>query len=256
MFFCITSGRGVNLKKTVIITGAARGIGRACAELFAAHGYQVLINYHRSVAAAEELGRSLQERGFRVALFQADVGSRPQVDRMVEYCQTVFGPVDLLINNAGIAQSRLFIDLAVEDWENMIRTNLTGVFHCTQSVLRTMLPRRQGKIINIASMWGQVGASCEVHYSAAKAGVIGLTKALAKEVGPANIQVNCIAPGIIETDMMAPFTAEEKTALKGQTPLERFGTADEVAACALFLASDAANFITGQVIGVNGGFVV
>ena len=138
----------------------------------------------------------------------------------------------------------------------MIDTNLTGVFHCTQSVLRKMLPRQQGKIINITSIWGQVGAACEAHYSAAKAGVIGLTKALAKEVGPANIQINCIAPGIIDTEMMASFTVEEKTALKEQTPLERFGTAEEVAACALFLASDAANFITGQVIGVNGGFVI
>jgi 3-oxoacyl-[acyl-carrier protein] reductase len=248
--------RRVKLKKTVIITGAARGIGRACTELFAAHGYRVLINYHRSGAAAAELANSLQERGYRVALFQADVCSRPQVDQMVEYCQAELGPVDLLINNAGIAQSRLFIDLSVEDWETMIQTNLTGVFHCTQSVLRTMLPRQQGKIINIASMWGQVGASCEVHYSAAKAGVIGLTKALAKEIGPANIQVNCIAPGIIDTDMMVPFTIDEKAALKEQTPLERFGTAEEVAACALFLASEAANFITGQVIGVNGGFVV
>lgn len=244
------------MNKTVIITGAARGIGRACAELFATHGYRVLINYHRSVAAAEELSRSLQAQGYPVALYQADVRSRPQVDQMVAYCQAELGPIDLLINNAGIAQSGLFIDLSPADWEDMIQTNLTGVFHCTQSVLRTMLPRRQGKIINIASMWGQVGASCEVHYSAAKAGVIGLTKALAKEVGPANIQVNCIAPGIIDTDMLTPFSHEEKTILKEQTPLERFGTPAEVAACALFLASDTANFITGQVIGVNGGFVV
>lgn len=244
------------MKKTVIITGAARGIGRACAELFAAHGYQVLINYYRSVEAAGELYRSLQAKGYPVALFQADVRSRPQVDRMVDYCLAELGPIDLLINNAGIAQTRLFVDLSVAEWQRMIDTNLTGVFHCTQSVLRTMLPRQQGKIINIASIWGQVGASCEVHYSAAKAGVIGLTKALAKEVGPSNIQINCIAPGIIDTDMMASFTTAEKTALKEQTPLERFGTAEEVAACALFLASDAANFITGQVIGVNGGFVI
>lgn len=244
------------MSKTVMITGAARGIGRACAELFARHGYQVLINYHRSVAAAEELGRNLQEQGYPVALCQADVCCRPQVDRMVEYCQAKFGSIDLLINNAGIAQSRLFIDLSTADWEAMINTNLTGVFHCTQSILRTMLPRKQGKIINIASMWGQVGASCEVHYSAAKAGIIGFTKALAKEVGPSNIQVNCIAPGIIDTAMLAPYNAEEKAALKEQTPLERFGTPEEIAACALFLASDGAHFITGQVIGVNGGFVV
>ncbi|HHT48487.1 MAG TPA: 3-oxoacyl-ACP reductase FabG [Firmicutes bacterium] len=244
------------MKKTVIITGAARGIGRACAELFAAHGYQVLINYYRSAVAAAELHRSLKAKGYPVALFQADIRSRPQVDRMVEYCLTELGPIDLLINNAGIAQTSLFVDLSADEWQEMIDTNLTGVFHCTQSVLRTMLPRRQGKIINIASVWGQVGASCEAHYSAAKAGVIGLTKALAKEVGPANIQVNCIAPGIIETGMMDPFTPTEKAALKEQTPLERFGAPEEIAACALFLASDGANFITGQVIGVNGGFVI
>lgn len=242
--------------KTVIITGAARGIGRACTELFAAQGYQVLLNFHHSVAAAEELQRHLRSQGYSVDLYQTDIRCRPQVDRMVDYCLTTFGSIDLLINNAGIAQSRLFIDLSPEEWSAMIDTNLTGVFHCTQSVLRQILPRKQGKIINIASIWGQVGASCEVHYSAAKAGIIGFTKALAKEVGPSNIQVNCIAPGIIDTPMLDPFTAEEKAALKAQTPLERFGTPAEIAACALFLASEAANFITGQVIGVNGGFVV
>jgi 3-oxoacyl-[acyl-carrier protein] reductase len=242
--------------KTVIITGAARGIGRACTELFAAQGYQVLLNFHHSGTAAEELREQLKSQGYNVDLYQADIRCRPQVDRMVDYCLTTFGSIDLLINNAGIAQSRLFIDLSPEEWSTMIDTNLTGVFHCTQSVLRQILPRKQGKIINIASIWGQVGASCEVHYSAAKAGIIGFTKALAKEVGPSNIQVNCIAPGIIDTRMLDPFTAEEKTVLKAQTPLERFGTPAEIAACALFLASEAANFITGQVIGVNGGFVV
>ncbi len=244
------------MKKTVIITGAARGIGRAIAELFAAHDYNVLINYHRSADAAQQLYRSLTEQDCSVELFQADVTRRAEVEAMVAFCQQRFGLVDLLINNAGIAQSRLFIDLTDDDWLTMINTNLTAVFYCTQAVLRTMIPRKRGKIINIASIWGQIGASCEVHYSAAKAGLIGLTKALAKEVGPSNIQVNCIAPGIIDTAMLDPYTPEEKTALREQTPLERFGTPEEVAACALFLASDAANFITGQVIGVNGGFVV
>lgn len=244
------------MKKTVIITGAARGIGRATAELFAAHHCNVLINYHRSVDAAQQLYHSLTEQGLSVELFKADVTRRPEVEAMVAFCQQRFGQIDLLINNAGIAQSRLFIDLTDEDWQTMINTNLTAVFYCTQAVLRRMIPQKKGKIINIASIWGQVGASCEVHYSAAKAGLIGLTKALAKEVGPSNIQVNCIAPGIIETAMLTPYNAEEKAVLKEQTPLERFGTPEEVAACALFLASDAADFITGQVIGVNGGFVV
>ncbi|HBG15811.1 MAG TPA: 3-oxoacyl-ACP reductase [Firmicutes bacterium] len=244
------------MNKTVIITGASRGIGRSIAELFAANDYNVLINYHRSTEAALELYHSLLEKGFSIALFKANVSHRPEVEDMVAYCLQQFGKIDVLINNAGIAQSRLFIDLSAQDWEEMINTNLSGVFHCTQSVLRSMLPRKKGKIINISSIWGQVGASCEVHYSAAKAGVIGLTKALAKELGPSNIQVNCIAPGIIDTDMLSPYNERERADLVEQTPLGRLGTPYEIAAYALFLASESADFITGQVIGINGGFVI
>ena len=158
------------MEKTVIITGAARGIGRATAELFAAHHYNVLINYHRSIDAAQQLYHSLTAQGLSVALFKADVTCRAEVEAMVAFAQQRFGPIDLLINNAGIAQSRLFIDLTDEEWQTMIDTNLTAVFYCTQAVLRTMLPRKKGKIINIASIWGQVGASCEVHYLLPKPG--------------------------------------------------------------------------------------
>ncbi len=244
------------MKKTAIITGASRGIGQATASLFAANNYNVLINYNHSVDAAFQLYHNLRKKEYSVALFKADVTNRQEVDKMTDYCLNTFGAVDLLINNAGIAQSRLFIDLSIEDWKKMIDTNLTGVFHCTQSILRHMIPRKKGKIINISSIWGQVGASCEVHYSAAKAGVIGLTKALAKELGPSKIQVNSIAPGIIETDMLKPYNQEERASLTDQTPLERLGTPSDVAACALFLASEQADFITGQVIGINGGFVI
>lgn len=244
------------MKKTVIITGASRGIGRVTAALFAANRYNVLINYHQSADAARQLYHSLATQGLSAELFKADVGRRAEVEAMVAFCREKFGRIDLLINNAGIAQSRLFIDLAEEDWQTMINTNLTGVFYCTQCVLRTMIPQKTGKIINIASVWGEVGASCEVHYSAAKAGVIGLTKALAKELGPSNIQVNCITPGVITTDMLSPYNEAEQAELVAQTPLGRLGNPADVAACALFLASDQADFITGQVIGVNGGFVL
>ena len=244
------------MKKTAIITGASRGIGRATAELFAANNYNVIINYNHSADAAFQLYHALRKKGYSVALFKADVTNRREIDAMTDYCLNTFGAIDLLINNAGIAQSSLFIDLSPEDWEKMIGINLTGVFHCTQSVLRYMISRKKGKIINISSIWGQVGASCEVHYSAAKAGVIGLTKALAKELGPSKIQVNCIAPGIIETDMLNPYNQEELASLADQTPLERLGTPSDIATCALFLASEQADYITGQVIGINGGFVI
>jgi 3-oxoacyl-[acyl-carrier protein] reductase len=244
------------MKKTAIITGASRGIGRATAELFAANNYNVIINYNHSADAAFQLYHDLRKKWYSVALFKADVTNRREIDAMTDYCLNTFGAIDLLINNAGIAQSSLFIDLSPEDWEKMIGINLTGVFHCTQSVLGYMISRKKGKIINISSIWGQVGASCEVHYSAAKAGVIGLTKALAKELGPSKIQVNCIAPGIIETDMLNPYNQEELASLADQTPLERLGTPSDIATCALFLASEQADYITGQVIGINGGFVI
>lgn len=244
------------MSKTALITGASRGIGLATAQLFATHGWQVLINYHHSETAALELRDSLQRQGCSVAVFKADVSDRSQVEAMVEACDGIFGSVDLLINNAGIANSTLFQEITDPEWDWMINVNLKSVYLCSQVVLRQMLPRKSGRIINIASIWGITGAACEVHYSAAKAGVIGLTKALAKEVGPSNIQVNCIAPGIIETEMLAGFSQEELNELRNQTPLGRLGTPAEIAACALFLASEEAGFITGQIISPNGGFVI
>jgi 3-oxoacyl-[acyl-carrier protein] reductase len=242
--------------QTAILTGSSRGIGRAMAELFASKGYHVLINYHQSEKAAADLSAQLQRQGYSAALYKADVSNRAEVDAMVDDYIQKSGHIDLLINNAGISNTALFVDIPASEWESIIAVNLTGVFHCCQSVLRYMLPQKRGKIINIASVWGMVGAACEVHYSAAKAGVIGLTKALAKELGPSNIQVNCIAPGVIETDMLNPYNQIEIADLIHQTPLNRLGTPMDIAQTALFLASPAGDFITGQVISPNGGFVI
>ncbi len=242
--------------KTVIITGAAKGIGSATAIKFAEQGYNVLINYHTSETKAKALGTFLSEKGFSFRLYQADVTQRSEVDQMVAYCVQEFGSIDVLVNNAGISETKLFTDISENEWDNMIRVNLKSLFNCTQSVLKIMLPNKKGKIINIASVWGMVGASCEVHYSTSKAGIIGFTKALAKELAPSNIIVNCIAPGIIDTDMMQDYSAEEIQVMESEIPLGKFGSAHDVAESIFFLASDGGNYITGQVLSPNGGFII
>jgi 3-oxoacyl-[acyl-carrier protein] reductase len=241
---------------TVIVTGASRGIGRAIATLFAQNHFKVLLNYHTSREQALEVSGKLQAQGYAVTPFQADISVAAQVTAMVDYCQDHFGPADLLINNAGIAQTTLFTETSESEWDRIVAVNLKGVFLCSQAVLKQMLPRKQGKIINIASIWGLVGSSCEVAYSAAKAGVVGLTKALAKELGPSNIQVNCLAPGVVATEMLSGYTPAELQDLRDRTPLGRLGTPADIAAWAFFLASPAADFLTGQVISPNGGFVI
>jgi 3-oxoacyl-[acyl-carrier protein] reductase len=246
----------MNKNKTVIITGAASGIGRSMVVLFAINGYNVLLNYNRSLEKAQLLYRKLKSKSLSIELFQADVTKRAQVDAMVDYCINQFGKIDILINNSGVSQQKIFTDISEDEWDYMINVNLKGVFNCTQSVLKHMIREKSGKIINISSIWGMVGASCEVHYSSAKAGVIGFTKALSKELGPSNIQVNCIAPGIIETDMLSSFSLEELKQLKDETPLMRLGKPKDIARCALFLASKNADFFTGQILSPNGGFVI
>ena len=243
-------------KKTVVITGASRGIGKATVEVFAQQGYNVLINFNNSEKEVIALYKSLKEKKFSVKLFKADVSNRDEVDAMMKFCVKEFGNIDILVNNAGISQEKLFTDITDEDWDRMININLKSVFICAQEVLKHMIPQKNGKIINISSIWGMVGASCEVHYSTAKAGVIGLTKALAKELGPSNIQVNCIAPGIIETDMLSSFNHEQLDILRENTPLMRLGSPMDIAMCIFFLASHHADFITGQIISPNGGFVI
>ena len=244
------------MSKTVLITGASKGIGAATAILFAQKGYNVVINYNNSYESASLLARSLGANGYSVMTHKANVANKLEVDLMVKEALYKFGSLDILVNNAGIAYQGLITDTDEIDFDNIIDVNLKGVFNCCKAVTPSMVSRQSGKIINISSMWGQVGASCEVAYSAAKAGVIGLTKALAKELAPSGITVNCITPGLIETNMNSNLTIEEITEFVEGIPLGRMGSADEVAAAIEFLASDKAEYITGQILGVNGGFVI
>ena len=243
--------------KNVLITGASGGIGQALARAFAKDGYGAALHYHRGEASARALASELRTQyGVPVLTVGADLCSPAETAAMIGRAQAELGFIGVLVNNAGAAQQKLFTDITDEDWEAMIGIHLGGTFRCCRAVLPEMIRRREGAIINISSMWGQIGGSCEVHYSAAKAGVIGLTKALAKEVGLSGITVNCIAPGVIRTAMLDSFTEEDLAALAEETPAGRLGTPEDVAAAAVFLASESARFITGQVLGVNGGFVV
>ena len=243
-------------KKTVLITGGARGIGKAMSKAFAKEGYNVLVNFNKSENEAKELYTILNEKNFSVKLFKANISNREDVEDMVDYCIKEFGGLDVLVNNAGVSQDKLFTDITDEDWDNMMNINLKGSFYCSQVALKYMISEKKGNIINISSIWGISGASCEVHYSITKAGIIGMTKALAKEVGPSNIRVNSRAPGVINTDMLSGYNEEDIDALVEETPLMRLGTPEDIANCAIFLASDKSNFITGQVISPNGGFVI
>jgi 3-oxoacyl-[acyl-carrier protein] reductase len=244
------------MKKTALITGATRGIGNEIAKMFAIDGYNVVINYLNSEETAENLCKQLYEKGYNAMKVKADVSNREEVEMMIKTVQNKFGDIDVLVNNAGIAQQKLFTEISNLDWDRIFDVNVKGVFNCSQMVLPKMIQNKKGKIINISSMWGLTGASCEVHYSASKAAVIGLTKALAKEVGPSNIQVNCVAPGVINTDMNADLNNQDIEDIKEQTPLGMIGSVKDIAETVLFLASDKANFITGQIISPNGGMVI
>ena len=237
--------------KVALITGGSRGIGRAMVELFSESGYSVAFTYKSSHEAAAELS----ERTGALAI-NADSSNPADVERAVKTVEEKLGNVDILINNAAVSSFSLFTDLTLEAWRASFSTNVDGAFLYSKLTLPSMIRNHSGRIINISSMWGQVGSSCEVHYSATKAALIGMTKALAKEVGPSGITVNCIAPGVIDTDMNAALSEDDMVALKDETPLMRIGTPREVAAAALFLVGDDAAFITGAVINVNGGLVV
>lgn len=242
--------------KTVLITGASRGIGAETARLFAQKGWAVAVNYRNSREAAERLVSEIRKNGGTALAIPADVGDPEQVEALFQTAERELGQIEALVNNAGIAQQKLFTDLTDEDWDELFRVDVKGVFLCCRRALPAMIRRHRGVIVNISSMWGQVGASCEVHYSAAKAAVIGLTRALAKEVGPSGIRVNCIAPGVIQTEMNGNLTPETLEALKEETPLELLGDPADVAKAAWFLTSEDSAFITGQVLGVNGGMVI
>ncbi len=242
--------------RTVLITGASRGIGAQTARLFAQNGYRVIINYNQSEKAAKELFNELKATKSEIYIIKADVSKTNEVTSMFADITHQFGGVDILVNNAGIAQTKLFTDITDEDWDSMIATNLSSAFYCCRAALPYMIKNHCGRIINLSSMWGQVGGSCEVHYSAAKAGIIGLTKALAMEEGLSGITVNCVAPGVIKTDMTSNLSKNDFKALSEETPTGTIGTPEDIARTILFLADEKSSFITGQVIGVNGGFVV
>ncbi|MBR3591883.1 MAG: 3-oxoacyl-ACP reductase FabG [Clostridia bacterium] len=244
------------MKKTVIITGASKGIGAAMAILFARKGYNVVIGYNESYQLAKMLSSSLSSQGYNVVPIKVNVANKLETDILIKEAVYKFGSVDVLINNAGVAFNGLITDTEEFDFDKIFDVDLKGVFNCCKSVTPVMVNQKSGKIINISSMWGQVGASCEVAYSAAKAGVIGLTKALAKELAPSGITVNCIAPGLIDTSMNSNISVEDLNAFVEDIPLGRMGTAEDIAETALFLASEGADYITGQVLGVNGGYVM
>ncbi len=245
----------MNNKKTALVTGGAKGIGSAICRALAIDGYKIAINYNSSQNEAVELKNELSAIT-EVEIFKADVSDSKQVKEMFSEIEKVFGGVDVLVNNAGIAGQMLFTDITDEMWQKMINVNLSGAFYCCREALKFMINNKSGRIINIASMWGETGASMEVHYSASKAGLIGLTKALAKEVGLSGVTVNAVSPGVIMTDMMNSFSEADIAVLKDETPLNSLGTAENVADAVSFLASEKADFITGQVISVNGGFVI
>ena len=241
---------------TVLITGASRGIGAQCALSFAKAGYDVALNYCRSEAKALALVKEIEALGVKAFAVQADVADSAQVKGMFDAVRRELGTVDVLVNNAGIAHVGLLTDMTDDEWRRLIDTDLSGTFYCCREALSDMIRAHSGVIVNIASMWGEVGASCEAAYSAAKAGVIGLTKALAKEVGPSGVRVNAVSPGVVMTDMMAGFSDDDVAALKDETPLISLGSPEDIADAVLFLASEKARFITGQVLSVNGGMVI
>ena len=242
--------------ETVLITGASRGIGRETALIFSRLGYNVIINYNKSKEKAYELEKIITDKGGKAFAVKADVSKKAEVDDMMDEIKNRFGGVDVLINNAAVAEQKMFCDITEYDWDRMFDINVKGCYNCIQAILPHMVHEKWGRIINISSIWGITGASCEVHYSASKAAVIGLTKALAKELGPSGITVNCVAPGVIDTDMNSALTEDIIKELKEETPLGKIGSPSDIAEIIAFLAGEKARFITGQVISPNGGFLI
>lgn len=239
--------------KTVIVTGGAKGIGRAISYEFAKSGYNVIINYKTSVKEAENIKEELTKKGQNVEIYKADLTKKEEVEVMIKFVEEKYKKIDVLVNNAGISQIKPFADIKEEDWDNIVNNNLKTVYLTTKAVIDNMIHNKNGSIINISSIWGITGGACEVHYSATKAGIIGMTKALAKEMGPSNIRVNAVAPGIIDTDMNKNLNESEINQIKNEIPLEKIGKPEDVAKVVKWLAES--EYVTGEVIRVDGGWL-
>ncbi len=240
------------MKKVILITGAAKGIGRGIVEELSKNQENtIIINYNKSEKEAIELEKKVGENA---EIYKADVTNKSEVEEMIRFIIGKYGKIDVLINNAGISQIKMFNDITQEDWNTMLNTNLTSAFITTKAVTPNMIHNKNGCIINISSIWGIVGGSCEVHYSASKAGLIGMSKALAKELGPSNIRINVIAPGDIDTDMNKDLSKDAIEEIKQSTPLGKLGKPIDIARCVKWLIED--EFTTGQVISPNGGWVI
>lgn len=242
--------------RVALVTGASRGIGRAVAIELAANGAEVIINYHGNINAAEDVLSEITRSGGRGTIIRADVSNPEEVSLMLAEVKSTFGRLDILVNNAGITRDTLLLRMKSEDWERVLDTNLTGAFNCTKEALKLILKSENGCIINISSVVGQIGNPGQCNYSAAKAGLMGFTKSLARELAGKNIRVNAIAPGFIETDMTSVLSGEIRDKLMGQIPLGKLGCPEDVANAVLFLVSPAAGYITGQTINVDGGMVM
>ena len=237
------------VNKVVVVTGSSRGIGANIVKTLAKKGYRVILNYNKS----ENYAQNVQKELINVDIFKADVSKKAEAVSLINFAIEKYGKIDVLINNAGISQSKLFTDLTDEDWNNIINSNLNSAFFCSREAAKNMIHNKSGLIINISSIWGITGASCEVAYSTSKAALNGFTKALAKELGPSNIRVNAIAPGIINTDMNNYLSNEELESIKEEIPLERIGETIDISKCVEWLIED--NYTTGQIISINGGWV-
>lgn len=242
------------VNKVVVVTGGSRGIGAEIVKTLANENYKVILNYNNSKEQAEKIQQELLEQGKEIEIIKADVSKKEEAEKLIQFAINKFNKIDILINNAGISQEGLFTDVTEEEWQKIINTNLNSVFYCTQQALKYMIQKQQGCIINISSIWGETGASCEVAYSTTKAAINGMTKALAKEVGPSNIRVNAIAPGIIDTDMNKKLTIEELEQIKEEIPLNKIGKAIDIAKCVKWLVED--EYTTGQIISINGGWYI
>ena len=240
--------------KVILVTGGSRGIGADIVKTLAKDGYQVILNYNKSENEAKYIQEELNKENISIDIYKANVSNHIEVTKMINFCINKYHKIDVLINNAGIAQTKMFTDITDNDWNNMIQTNLTSAFYSIKDALPSMIHNKDGLIINISSIWGQIGASCEAHYAVSKAGLDAMTKSLAKELGPSNIRVNSIAPGIIDTKMNSHLSDEDIKNLTEEIPLGKIGRPNAISKCIEWLIND--DYTTGQVISINGGWSI